>query len=72
MHVYKQLKYFLSSSFLQNVILQIHKLKASLKTLIKIISCENIGKKTRKNKFCCSNDAPVYPIKLDSFEQQKI
>ena len=25
-------------------------------------------KKTRKNKFCPQNDAPVYPIKLDSLD----
>ena len=52
MHVYKRFKYFLSSLFLQNLIFPSKsKLKTSVTTLIKIISCENTGKKLGKTSF---------------------
>ena len=65
MHVFKQLKYFLPSLFLQNLIFP-YKLKTPLTSLIKIVSCENTGKKLEKTKFALKMMHQSI-LKLDSF-----
>ena len=75
MYVYKQLKYFLSSFFLQNLIFPSNsKLKTSVTILIKIISCENTGKKLGKTSFFLKMMHQFILLNLTHlmYEQQKI
>ena len=75
MHVYKQLKYFLPSFFLQNLIFPSNsKLKTSVATLIKIISCEKSGKKLGKTSFVLKmmHQSVLLNLTHLMYEQQKI